>query len=77
MSTTGLCGSRLVLRIAGKRTLSKMSASGLVVTMALSSALASTMLSKSTPLAEGLAGLALLLQDVVTWSLACSEQVPG
>jgi uncharacterized membrane protein YcaP (DUF421 family) len=64
-----------VLRITGKRTLSKMNAFDLIVTVALGSALASTMLSKSVPLAEGMLGLTLLimLQYVVTWLSARSE----
>lgn len=59
----------LVLRISGKRTLSKMNAFDLVVTVALGSTLASTILSKSTTLLEGVLALALLvgLQYVITW----------
>lgn len=65
----------LVLRITGKRTLSKMNAFDFIVTVALGSALASTILSKSVPLAEGMLGLLLLvmLQYVVTWLSARSE----
>jgi uncharacterized membrane protein YcaP (DUF421 family) len=64
-----------VLRITGKRTLSKMNAFDLIVTVALGSALASTMLSKSVPLAEGMLGLTLLvvLQYAVTWLSVRSE----
>ena len=64
-----------ILRITGKRTLSKMNAFDLIVTVALGSALASTMLTKSVPLAEGLLGLTLLiiLQYAVTWLSARSE----
>lgn len=59
----------LLLRITGKRTLSKLNAFDLVVTVALGSTLASILTSKSVPLAEGLAALALLilLQLGVTW----------
>lgn len=59
----------IALRATGKRTLSKMNAFDLIVTVALGSALATTMLSKSTPLAEGAAALLLLivLQLAVTW----------
>ncbi len=66
----------LVLRITGKRTLSKMNAFDLIVTVALGSALASTMLTKSVALAEGVAGLVLLiaLQYAVTWLSARSER---
>ncbi len=70
-------GLVLVLRITGKRTLSKMNAFDLIVTVALGSALATTMLSKGTPLVEGLAGMALLvlLQYAVTWLSVRSERV--
>jgi uncharacterized membrane protein YcaP (DUF421 family) len=66
----------LVLRITGKRTLSKMNAFDLIVTVALGSALATTMLSEDVPLAEGLLGLTLLvvLQYVVTWLSARSQR---
>ena len=59
----------LMLRISGKRTLSKMNAFDFVVTVALGSTLASLLLSKDVPLAEGLLALALLisLQWVVAW----------
>lgn len=59
-----------VLRISGKRTLSKMNAFDLVVTVALGSTLATALLSKSVTLAEGVLGLLLLvvLQFVVTWT---------
>lgn len=59
----------LLLRVTGKRTLSKLNAFDLVVTVALGSTLASVITSKSVPLAEGVAALALLilLQLVVTW----------
>lgn len=58
------------LRISGKRTLSKMNAFDLVVTVALGSTLATVLLSKDVALAEGVVAFALLiaLQFVVTWS---------
>lgn len=79
VGTLAYAGLVLVLRVTGKRTLSKMNAFDLIVTVALGSALASTMLSKSTPLAEGLAGLTLLvlLQYVVTWLSVRSEGFQG
>ena len=60
------------LRLSGKRTLSKMNAFDLIVTVALGSILASTLLSKSTALAEGVAAFLLLigLQYVVAWCCA-------
>jgi uncharacterized membrane protein YcaP (DUF421 family) len=49
-----------VLRITGKRTLSKMNAFDLVVTVALGSTLATILLSKEVALAEGVAAFLLL-----------------
>lgn len=68
----GVCayaGLVFMLRISGKRTLSKMNAFDFVVTIALGSTLASLLLSKDVPLAEGLLGLGLLitLQWIVAW----------
>lgn len=59
----------VMLRLSGKRTLSKMNAFDLVVTVALGSSLATVLLSKQVALAEGVLALALLivLQFVVTW----------
>ena len=60
----------VVLQVSGKRTLSKMNAFDLVVTVALGSTLATILLSQDVALAEGLLALVLLvvLQLVVTWS---------
>ena len=60
----------LLLRLSGKRTLSKMNAFDLVVTVALGSTLATVLLSESVALADGALAFALLLglQFVVTWS---------
>ena len=65
----------IFLRISGNRTLSKMNAFDLVVTVALGSTLATVLLSKSTSLATGAAAFLLLigLQFAVTWS---SVRVP-
>ncbi|MDQ6623238.1 MAG: DUF421 domain-containing protein [Verrucomicrobiota bacterium] len=68
----GVCayaGLVLILRVSGKRTLSKMNAFDFVVTVALGSVLATTLLSRDVPLAEGLFALALLigLQWLVAW----------
>jgi uncharacterized membrane protein YcaP (DUF421 family) len=59
----------LLLRISGKRTLTKLNAFDLVVTVALGSTLATVLLSKSVALAEGMLALALLifLQFAITW----------
>jgi len=65
------------LRISGKRTLSKMNAFDLIVTVALGSTLATVLLSKDVALAEGALAFALLigLQFVVTWSSVRSRRV--
>lgn len=59
-----------LLRIAGNRTLSKMNAFDLVVTVALGSTMATVLLNKDIALAEGVLAFALLigLQFAVTWS---------
>ena len=49
-----------LLRVSGKRTLSKLNAFDLVVTVALGSTLATVLLSKDVALAEGLLAFALL-----------------
>ena len=60
----------LFLRISGKRTLAKMNAFDLVVTVALGSVLSSTILSRTTPLLDGAVALLLLiaLQFSVAWA---------
>jgi len=62
-------GLVLMLRISGKRTLSKMNAFDLIVTVALGSTLATVLLTKSVALADGLLAFALLigLQFSITW----------
>ncbi|GEP06479.1 DUF421 domain-containing protein [Methylobacterium oxalidis] len=59
----------VLLRVSGKRTLTKLNAFDLVVTVALGSTLATTLLSKSVALAEGVLAFALLvvLQFAITW----------
>ncbi len=63
-------GLVVLLRVSGKRTLSKLNAFDLVVTVALGSTLATVLLNKQVPLAEGLTALGLLigLQWLVTWT---------
>lgn len=60
----------LFLRVSGKRTLAKMNAFDLIVTVSLGSTLASIILSDGIALAEGVAAFVLLisLQFIVTWS---------
>ncbi len=58
-----------ILRVCGKRTLSKWNAFDYIVTIALGSTLATLVLSKTTSVAQGVTALLLLvgLQFVVTW----------
>lgn len=57
------------LRISGKRTLAKLNAFDLVVTVALGSTLATALLTKDVAVVEGALGFALLIgmQFIVTW----------
>jgi uncharacterized membrane protein YcaP (DUF421 family) len=66
-----------LLRISGKRTLSKMNAFDFIITVAFGSTLATVLLSKDVPLAEGVLGFALLvmLQFIVTWSSVRSQAI--
>ncbi|NCC21568.1 MAG: DUF421 domain-containing protein [Alphaproteobacteria bacterium] len=59
----------VLLRVSGKRTLSKMNSFDFVVTIAFGSTLAAIMLNRSISLSEGVTALALLviLQYAVTW----------
>lgn len=59
-----------ILRISGKRTLTKLNAFDLVVTVALGSTLATVLLSKDVALVEGVMAMALLvfLQFAITWA---------
>ncbi|MBS7455606.1 DUF421 domain-containing protein [Coralloluteibacterium stylophorae] len=63
-------GLVILLRMSGARTLAKMNAFDLVVTVALGSTLATILLSKDVSLAQGLLAFALLvaMQFAVTWS---------
>jgi uncharacterized membrane protein YcaP (DUF421 family) len=69
----------LLLRVTGKRTLSKLNAFDLVVTVALGSTLATVLLSKDVALAEGVLAFALLilLQFAITWLSVRSERLQG
>jgi len=59
----------VLLRVSGKRTLSKMNAFDFVVTIALGSALSATILDENISLAEGATAFAVLIgaQYVITW----------
>ena len=67
----------LFLRISGKRTLTKLNAFDLVVTVALGSTLSSIVLTKSVALLEGVLALATLigLQYLITWSSVRSSSI--
>lgn len=67
----------LFLRISGKRTLTKLNAFDLVVTVALGSTLSLIVLTKSVALLEGVLALATLigLQYLITWSSVRSARV--
>ncbi len=67
----------LALRVTGKRTLSKLNAFDLIVTVALGSTLATVLLSKDVPLAEGITAflVLILLQYAVTWTSVRSRHV--
>jgi uncharacterized membrane protein YcaP (DUF421 family) len=69
----------LLLRVSGKRTLSKMNAFDLVVTVALGSTLATVLLSKDVALLEGVLAFALLicLQFAITWASIRWESFQG
>jgi len=67
----------LLLRVSGKRTLSKMNAFDFIVTVALGSTLATVLLSKDVALAESITAFALLigLQYLITWLSVRSRSV--
>lgn len=67
----------LLLRISGKRTLSKLNAFDLIVTVALGSILATVLLSRDVALVEGIAAFTLLicLQAAITWLCVRSRRV--
>lgn len=67
----------VLLRLSGKRTLAKLNAFDLVVTVALGSTLATVLLSSSVSLVEGVTAFALLiaLQFAVTWTSVHSGRI--
>ncbi len=67
----------LALRVSGKRTLSKLNAFDLVVTVALGSTLSALILNKNVALAEGVLALLTLifLQFAITWASVRSRWV--
>lgn len=76
----GICayvGMIILLRVSGKRTLTKMNAFDFIVTVALGSTLATVLLSKDVALADGLLAFALLifLQMAITWLSVRSKKI--
>lgn len=69
----------VILRVTGKRTLSKMNAFDFAVTVALGSTLATVLLSKDVALAEGITAFTLLvlLQYLVTFASVRSSRFRG
>lgn len=67
----------ILLRVSGKRTLSKMNAFDLIITVALGSTLANILLDQDVSLAQGVTALALLvgLQLIITWAAVRSRLV--
>jgi uncharacterized membrane protein YcaP (DUF421 family) len=74
VGTSAYVGLVTLLRFTGKRTLSKMNAFDMIVTVALGSTLATVLLSSDVALAEGMVALVLLcaLQYVVAYASARS-----
>ena len=70
VGTAGYIAMVVLLRISGKRTLSKMNSFDFIVTVALGSTLAALLLNSDVALVEGITAFALLigLQFLVTWS---------
>ncbi|MFW2830776.1 DUF421 domain-containing protein [Sphingomonas sp. ID0503] len=76
LGTSAYLALVLILRISGKRTLAKMSAFDLVVTVALGSTLATILLTKDVALAEGvLAFLVLVLLQYVIAALSVRSRL--
>lgn len=68
-----------LLRISGKRTLSKMNAFDLIVTVALGSTFATILLSKDVALTQGIVAFMVLigLQFTITWLSVRSRTIAG
>ncbi|MBV6624519.1 MAG: DUF421 domain-containing protein [Rivularia sp. (in: Bacteria)] len=69
VGTLGYIAMIFLLRISGKRTLSKWNSFDFIVTIAFGSILASILLSTNTSLAQGILAIALLVffQFIITW----------
>lgn len=79
VGTLAYIGLVVFVRLAGKRTLGKMNAFDLIVTVALGSTLATILLSQDVALAEGLTAFAVLigLQLTITWLSVRTSLVPS
>ncbi len=79
VGTLAYVGLIVLLRATGKRTLSKMNAFDLIVTVALGSTLATILLDSGVPLVDGLTDLGLLvtLQYMITWGSVRSAVLRG
>ncbi len=77
IGTLGYVAVLAMLRVSGKRTLSKWNSFDFVVTVAFGSVLASLMLSKNTSLLQGSLGFGLLVlyQFLISWVAARSSWV--
>lgn len=75
----GYIGIIILMRISGKRTLSKWNSFDFIVTIAFGSMLASLMLSTNTSLAQGILGIAMLVlfQYIITWISVRSNLFQG
>lgn len=69
VGTLGYIATIVLLRVSGKRTLSKWNSFDFIVTIAFGSILASLMLSKDTSLVQGVLaiGMLVLFQFIITW----------
>src|SRR5690606_26410127 len=67
----------IILRVSGKRSLSKMNAFDFIVTIALGSIFASMILNKSVPLADGILAFVMLIifQFLITYLSARSKRL--
>ena len=79
VGTLAYVGLVLLVRVSSKRTLSQMNGFDLVVTVALSSILATILLSKDVALVERMVAFGLLigLQYAITWLSVRSDTVSG
>jgi uncharacterized membrane protein YcaP (DUF421 family) len=77
LSLCAYVGFIVLLRVSGKRTLTKMNVFDFVFVVALGSTLATTILSSDTTLAQGLiaSGTLILIQFVISWAAVRSERV--